>query len=139
MIQLSSQMNHQESKTSYGRFVWGSVHWNEYVSVYVCSHLFLPSYRSISSSIWFYQSSYNNSLDIFWYSLIISLLEKCPNTDFSLVRISLYAVWIQENTDQKKLLIWTLFTRWNYLILSWLLCPKVSKVNKVKLSLYFKT
>ena len=55
MLQLSSQMNHREHKTPYGRFVWGSVHWNEYISVYVCSHLFLPSYRSISSSIWFYQ------------------------------------------------------------------------------------
>ena len=25
---------------------------------------------------------------------------------------SLYSVWIQENTSQKKLLIWTLFTEW---------------------------
>ena len=112
----------------------------------MCAHIF--SCRLIGPSLVPYdfiscclsdQSSYDNSLDIFWYSLIILLLEKCPNTDFSLVRIFLYSVWIQENTDQKKLLIWTLFTQWNYLILSWLLCPKVSKINKVKLSLYFKT
>ena len=30
-----------------------------------------------------------------------SLREKCPNTEFFLVRIFLYSVWIQENTDQK--------------------------------------
>ena len=34
-----------------------------------------------------------------------SLHEKCPNTEFFLVRI-------QENTDQKKLRVWTLFTHW---------------------------
>ena len=38
-----------------------------------------------------------------------TLHEKCSNTDFFLVRISLYSVQIQENTGQKKLHIWTLF------------------------------
>ena len=33
-----------------------------------------------------------------------SLREKCPKTKFFLVRV-------QENLDQKKLLIWTLFTQ----------------------------
>ena len=47
-----------------------------------------------------------------------SLREKCPNTEFSLVRIFLhsnlilrfspYSVQMQENTDQKKLHVWTL-------------------------------
>ena len=41
-----------------------------------------------------------------------TLHEKCPNTEFFLVRIFLYSVRIQENTDQKKLRIWTLFTQW---------------------------
>ena len=41
-----------------------------------------------------------------------SLREKCPNTEFFLVRILLYLEKIQENTDQKKLRIWTLFTKW---------------------------
>ena len=41
----------------------------------------------------------------------ITLREKCSNTDFFLVRIFLYSEWIQENTDQKKLRIWTLFTQ----------------------------
>ena len=34
------------------------------------------------------------------------------NTEFFLVRIFLYSVRIQENTDQKKLRIWTIFTQW---------------------------
>ena len=46
----------------------------------------------------------------------VSLSEKCPNTKFFLVRIFLYSDWIhsvriQENMDQKKLRIWTLFTQ----------------------------
>ena len=35
---------------------------------------------------------------------------ECPNTEFFLVRIFLYSVQIYENTHQKKLCIWTLFT-----------------------------
>ena len=41
-----------------------------------------------------------------------TLRENCANTKFFLVRIFLYSVLIQENTDQKKLRIWTLFTQW---------------------------
>ena len=41
-----------------------------------------------------------------------ALREKCPNTEFFLVRIFLYSVQIQENTDQEKLHIWRLFTQW---------------------------
>ena len=41
-----------------------------------------------------------------------SLREKYSNTEFFLVRIFLYSVRIQENTDQKKLRIWTIFTQW---------------------------
>ena len=49
------------------------------------------------------------------------LREKCPNMEFFLVCIFLYSDWIrrslylvriQENTDQKKLRIWTLFKQW---------------------------
>ena len=39
------------------------------------------------------------------------LREKCPNTEFFLVRNFLYSDRIQENTDQKKLRIWKLFTQ----------------------------
>ena len=37
----------------------------------------------------------------------IPLRKKRPNTEFFLVRIFVYSDWIQENTDQKKLRIWT--------------------------------
>ena len=43
----------------------------------------------------------------------VTLREKCLNTEFFLVRIFLYSVQIEENTDQKKLRIWTLFTYCN--------------------------
>ena len=41
---------------------------------------------------------------------MFSLREKYSNTEFLLVRIFLYLVRIQGNTNQKKLRIWTLFT-----------------------------
>ena len=41
----------------------------------------------------------------------ISLREMYSSTEFFLVRIFLYSIRIQENTDQKKLRIWTLFTQ----------------------------
>ena len=60
-------------------------------------------------------------LTILW---IITLCENCPNTEFFLIRIFPYLDWIRkvlrispylvrmrENTDQKKLRIWTLFTQ----------------------------
>ena len=52
----------------------------------------------------------------------LALREKCPPSEFfwflfsrirteywEILRISLYPVWMRENTDQKKLRIWTLF------------------------------
>ena len=42
----------------------------------------------------------------------LKLREKCPNTEVCLVRIFQYSVQMQENTDQKNLRIWTLFTQW---------------------------
>ena len=35
------------------------------------------------------------------YSQAFALREKCPNTELFLVRIFLYSVQIQENTDQR--------------------------------------
>ena len=40
-----------------------------------------------------------------------TLREKCPNTDFFLVRIFPQADWMREKRDQKKLRIWTIFTQ----------------------------
>ena len=47
-------------------------------------------------------------------SIALALREKCPNREFFLVRIFLYSVLMQENADQKKLPIWTLFTQCSY-------------------------
>ena len=58
-----------------------------------------------------------------------ALREKCPNTEFFLVRILLYSVRIQENADQKKLRIWTLFTQWG--IFSTAIYNVISGVLKV--------
>ena len=55
----------------------------------------------------------------------ITLREKFPNTKFFLVRIFPYSIRIRENTDQKKLHIWTLFTQ-----LKWYSChQQIQKVN----------
>ena len=52
----------------------------------------------------------------------MSTHEKCPNVEFFLVCIfpffhgvSLYSVRMRENTDQKKIRIWTLFMRWHFI------------------------
>ena len=42
----------------------------------------------------------------------IYTVEKCPNTEFFLVCTFPYSDWIQQNTNQKKLLIRTHFTQW---------------------------
>ena len=41
----------------------------------------------------------------------LSLREKCPDTEFFQVRVFLHSDWIWDNTDQKKICIWTLFTQ----------------------------
>ena len=41
----------------------------------------------------------------------LTLREKSLSREFFLVRIFLYLDWMQENTDQKKLRIWTLVTQ----------------------------
>ena len=55
---------------------------------------------------------------IFWWILQaadliwLPLGEKFPYTEFFPIHIFLYSDWIQENTDQKKLRIWTLCEKW---------------------------
>ena len=46
-------------------------------------------------------------LSFFW-----SLFSRIRTEYGKMLRISQYSVQMQENTDQKKLRIWTLFTRW---------------------------
>ena len=43
--------------------------------------------------------------------IIASLREKCPNTEFFLVRVLPHSVRIRDDTGQKKLRIWTIFTQ----------------------------
>ena len=54
--------------------------------------------------------------DLFYFIDAWELREKYPNPKFFLIRTfrskSPYSVQIRENTDQKKLRIWTLFTQW---------------------------
>ena len=47
-----------------------------------------------------------------FYVVLQSLRNKGQNTEFFLARIFPYSVQIWENTDQKKLRIWALFTQW---------------------------
>ena len=44
--------------------------------------------------------NYERKFSIFQTFMFQTLREKCPNTEFFLVRISLYSVQIPENTDQ---------------------------------------
>ena len=66
----------------------------------------------------------------------VSLREKCPNTEFFLVRIFLYSVQIQENTDQKKLRIhiWTLFTQ----CISYLSIVSLNNILEIMMKLIFR-
>ena len=57
--------------------------------------------------------TFNRHRSSIWY-IRKTLREKCRNMEFFVVRIFLYSVRMQENTDQKKLLIWTLFTHHNF-------------------------
>ena len=54
-----------------------------------------------------------------------SLRKNGPNKEFFLVRISPYSAEIRENTDQKKLRIWTLFLQ--------------SEINQNKVHLVYRT
>ena len=67
-----------------------------------------------------------------------ALREKCPNTEFFLVRIFLYSVQIQENTEQKNICIWTLFMQWQFITIFWIealfLFEKLA-INASKLSI----
>ena len=80
----------------------------------ICNHEYLKS-----EAFW-HTSGINKS----WAG---SVREKCPNTEFFLVRISMYSVWMWENTDQKKLHIWTLLKQW--------LCKQTKSFNSLSVIL----
>ena len=94
----------------------------------VLKHWFKMRHRRLELCNWFYSlygtikylwpSYLMNWLNI-WKNLLVSLREKCPNTELFLVCIFLYSVRIQENTDHKKLRIWTLFTQCLFYLFIW--------------------
>ena len=76
----------------------------------------------------------------FWHiKETLTLCEKCPNTEF-------FLVWRQENTDQKKLRIWTLFTvliiteallvMFSEITQSGVFCVQNWKLNSIKWSVF---
>ena len=86
------------------------------ISFPVWKWFYLESLTFFTQFCFFSISSYcelniaNHEQSFKWLGL--SLREKCPNPEFFLARIFLYSDWIQENTDQEKLHIWTLSTQW---------------------------
>ena len=78
--------------------------------IYLFIYFFFSLYffSDICTFILFYLSVH---LFYFLRCTNMSLREKFPSTELFLVRIFLYSDWIRENTDQKKLCIWTLFTQ----------------------------
>ena len=65
----------------------------------------LSEYRKRPTRLFPYYAFFTQRLSFFWEKLDSNALrEMSPSTEFFLVRI-------RENTDQKKLLIWTLFTQ----------------------------
>ena len=59
---------------------------------------------------------------------LLTLREKVPNMEFFLVRIFRYSGWIRESMDQKKLHIWTFFTKCHSTLVWNFVCQIVNKV-----------
>ena len=123
-------MFHREHKATYCEFFWGSVHWNEYTSVHVCSSPFRSSYQSISKfhmtlSAWYLsgQSSYHNSLDI--HSVWSVQIRSFSGPYFPAFGLNTERYFSDEVQKRFKN--------------TWLFCPKVSKINRANFSLLFKT
>ena len=65
--------------------------------------------------------------------MFLVLREKCPNTEFFLVRIFLYSARILENKEQKKLGIWELSTQCEQLVVGLI---KRSYIYQICFSIY---
>ena len=78
-------------------------------SVFRYFHAVLYLSKESAKSMWLKNISMNLWPIFAGESQIVSLREKCPNTEFFLVCIFPYSVWIREEKDQKRLRIWTLF------------------------------
>ena len=103
-----------------GVFLWVLLSFqNSYSKVYLRatgSVLFSVTYALVIISDWLLIKSFKSF--IFSKFTFLTLRENCPNTEFFLVRVFLYSVRIQENTDQKILRIWALFVQFKILEIS---------------------
>ena len=117
LIKVVSTLNHKVETTLNRRW---NVGWETWLSndrwkirLYVLAWNFwksdLTSVKHLSLSI--YQVSSPTLYHSARRLIADSLCQKCPNTEIFLVRVFLDSVWIHENTDKKKLHIWTLFTQ----------------------------
>ena len=72
-------------------------------------------YESFSPEVFLIKPMVNKRKGYFTPSTpnLEALCKTCSNTEFFRVRIFPYSVRIRENTDQKKLRIWTLFMQWS--------------------------
>ena len=98
-------------------FLFKMQHWAEMILTYVCIKFHWRCFWRMSHRQFFANHQYQEyiwweyffSREYLFTNLMqrekISLREKCPNSEFFLVLIFPYSVRIQENTDQKKLLI----------------------------------
>ena len=90
-----------------------------YQSEDVGATYFLLSNKHLPMVFLLFSRPWSTIQNIPYYSFAwsVTLREKCPNTEFFLVRIFLHSDWIrkfiqiQENTNQKKFRIWILFTQ----------------------------
>ena len=128
-----------------GLYLSNSIYWKmvfltQYINTFLTG-VFIAHYRN--APLYCYWPSYshekkqrlfrvdgistdNHNFQISWNFGAPPLREKCSNTEFFLVRIfphsdwirrdiSPYSVQMRENTDQKKLHIWSVFTQCTYL------------------------
>ena len=77
----------------------------------LCNNLYLTCLTVLWIHLCFYYFEFDCQIKDMLTCHQVTLREKCPNTEVFLVRILLNSDWIQQNTGQKKLPIWTLFTQ----------------------------
>ena len=66
-----------------------------------CLSVFSSCVRRLLFAVFTVWTSDSSLFKLLFKSFICTLREKCPNTEFFVVRIFLYSDWIQKNTDQK--------------------------------------
>ena len=72
---------------------------------------------------------------IWWGPL--TMRERCPDTEFLWSIFSCIFSCIQENTDQKKLRVWTLFTQWGLVEILVVFSSRIVDPSQLLLVFYF--